>query len=644
VGLQTQLSDTGASWINGAGIGVHGEPLDLLDASVAYQYSVCLNWAVGMIALASVDTVPSNMAERLLFAFVMMTAFLFGSALVSLLSARVIDFRMSRRDKETKLRTVRRYLVESNTHHHIALAIIKQAQQRLSIQAKLNESDVPALKLLSRALISQLRFDISRASFECHPLFRFFISLEETSMQRMCSEAATSRHLPANDEVFGAGSEGVAAFVASHGTLQYKQESFRDAPASGGRREGSLFGPCFTTVDSGSAPVREVIKTVDAGSWVSEAALWVEWTHTGRLESVGESRIFIIDAERMWNALPNPGLRAFAAQYAVEFHRRVVSAKPPLASYPSDLEVPYADFCGIVSCMEPPLRVQVGLRALRMLTKEGWFGKASASQMKARLKHEIVSGKSVLVITGQGLVQRAVSVVALRLVSPSGRLFVRIGSIGDASPVPRCQLPGVKQDEGETVDETLERLLKSRMRGLLADKVELSQRMQEITEVADPELESLGIRTRCVRAVVSATIKAGKDSDALGIGCRLADARAPTSGSEGLPFSPSRPSRRVSVGRSGEQSQFCSELLQRTVWAVPRSSEAGQRAWECFAWLEPDEFDYLKASCGEPVLAYWLSLLVPPDTGATSSEYEMNYARPNPSHQTRGSFLDMPAG
>lgn len=57
---------------------------------------VALHWAVGQIALGPVDSIPQNTLERIFCVLATMIGFLFGSTLVSSLSAAMIDYQMSR--------------------------------------------------------------------------------------------------------------------------------------------------------------------------------------------------------------------------------------------------------------------------------------------------------------------------------------------------------------------------------------------------------------------------------------------------------------------------------------------------------------------------------------------------------------------
>uniref|UniRef100_A0A7S2PCK3 Ion transport domain-containing protein n=1 Tax=Zooxanthella nutricula TaxID=1333877 RepID=A0A7S2PCK3_9DINO len=643
IGTQRELSDTGATWLDGASVDVEGEHLGFLDAGFLYQYTTSFHWAISQISLGATDSMPSNSSERLVFVFATMMGFLFGSVLVSLLSAGIIDFRISRRDKIVKMRTLRRYLAESNAKSCIARAVTKQVEQRLSIQDKLDERDVHALKLLSRDLLSQLRFGMSKACFEGHPLFRLWIRIDLKCVQRVCDEAISARHFRAKDEVFSAGAEAIAAYAVSQGKFSYTRELATDL---------DLTDPGIDSMPDAVEARCSLSSEVGTGDWVSEAALWVEWTHVGRLESAADSRMLVIDADLMLRQLLHPAIRMIAREYAVQFHKRLRSAMPPLSSYPSDLVVPRTDYCDLVCAMSQAVQAEIGRQAIAELTAP------DGGKMKietAKLLEEVEAGRSVVVVTGQGLVQRVVPLVVLRLVNSDGALFAKIGRIGDAGCEPSCQLPGAKQDEGETVDETLQRLLASRMSELLADKFELGEGRQACTEVAENESKTLGLRTRYVRTVISAAIKAGQCIDAPTRRCRNTQVGDPPSSPRGrvsvgsnqvlrrfkTPWSGGHSSaRRITVRLSVAQTLQCSDFQQRIVWAVPKFRDSEPRAWECYTWLAPEEFDFLKdASGGEPVLASWLSLLVPPEGRAITTECEAIYARPKPAQKTRGTLL-----
>uniref|UniRef100_A0A7S2NC80 Uncharacterized protein n=1 Tax=Zooxanthella nutricula TaxID=1333877 RepID=A0A7S2NC80_9DINO len=249
--------------------------------------------------------------------------------------------------------------------------------------------------------------------------------------------------------------------------------------------------------------------------------------------------------------------------------------------------------------MSRDVQAQIGLQALRHA--DPWMSMSK----RARLEEEIAAGRSVVVVTGEGSVRRAVSIVALRLFNSVGSLLARIGKISDAGCEPDCELPGTKQETGETVGDSLERLVASKLK--LANRIEWNDIRKSRSEsanlnahsieaeVTEMKSRALGICTRYLRKTCSATLKEGEAIDAPSVSYRSAgDSVAPR-------FTFKFP-----------------DLLQRSVWAVPRAHDFDQGTWECYAWLSPEEFDFLtQSSDGAAMLTHWLSSLVLPSTIAT---------------------------
>lgn len=59
---------------------------------------------------------------------------------------------------------------------------------------------------------------------------------------------------------------------------------------------------------------------------------------------------------------------------------------------------------------------------------------------------------------------RTVSVVVLRVMRSDSRVFMQIGKCTGASVQPSCELPALRQEWGETAEETLDRMLATKLR------------------------------------------------------------------------------------------------------------------------------------------------------------------------------------
>jgi len=272
----------------------------------------------------------------------------------------------------------------------------------------------------------------------------------------------------------------------------------------------------------------------------------------------------------------------------VQFHQRLVSARPPWAEYPTDLCVPHTDYGDIVASMPPAVQRNISLQALALYNGSQptrW----STIGVRKNLETEVLSGRSLLVVTGDGSVRRVVSVVALHLSNSDGALFVQIGEFRGNGVAPNCQLPGTKQQPNETYSEAFQRLLGSGLDTLLQGRVQLQESHQEISQTPS---RTMGVYTKYVRTVCSANMRGG------------AAINAPS-----LAYKSPSPAHNRTLRTGPVSHPAFANVAERTVWAAPQ--RAG--AWGLYTWLQPDEFAFLAGGAsGEQTLVQWLSLLLPP--------------------------------
>merc|ERR1712176_1467394 len=99
-----------------------------------------------------------------------------------------------------------------------------------------------------------------------------------------------------------------------------------------------------------------------------------------------------------------------------------MSAIPPHAIWPNDLHVPLADFGDLVGALTEDMQEVIGMDALKAYK----WKKGMAQNGHQNLRNEIKKGKSLVILTGAGEVERVVSVVALRVERPDDHIFVQL--------------------------------------------------------------------------------------------------------------------------------------------------------------------------------------------------------------------------
>merc|ERR1719512_544708 len=121
----------------------------------------------------------------------------------------------------------------------------------------IHEDVVQITKLVTEPLRVELHFEIYSPSLATHPFFSQFMSTCPYVTKRICHSAMSTMLVGTGDIIFHAGEIPTKPrmYIISTDVLKYM-----------------LFG-------------QERASPVSAGSWISEAVLWVAWTHRGMLVS-----------------------------------------------------------------------------------------------------------------------------------------------------------------------------------------------------------------------------------------------------------------------------------------------------------------------------------------------------------------------
>jgi len=539
-------ADTGFSWVDVSDIG-GDSGMKFLESARAYQYITSIHWSMAQFTLGSIEIGCYNSVERLFNIGCLVLGLLFGSTLVSLLSATMVEYQMMRQDQTRKVRELRHYLQENSVSPGLAFLIQQQATERLRVTKKIQEKDVKALELLSRSLRTELRYEIMHPHISTHPLFHLWTSMDDYMVRGLCMDAIEYTYWRPEDEVFYAGTSTDKAYYLAKGKLVYTQY-----PES-------------------SAVEQKIQTPVSQGRWLSEAALWSHWIHVGTTKAHLPSEVLVVPAEGVMHMLKrNRDVLQITLEYGRQFHRRIVAARPPEASWPNDLEIPCTEYGDLVASMDAEIKAVIGLNAIDHVIKASWHRKMPRRGTLVRLKQEIRNGKSTIMLNAQGKVERVVSVVALRLQDSDGNIFTELGQM-EGGLKACCQLPGAKREQSELANETLQRLL-AKLR-LPSESVEVlcMERHVQYKESREYQLHSRYLRTIHVARLM---------------------------GEVELP--------RVVLGRDTAEVEGVSEEFARlTVYVSPK--EGGKCAW--YAWLCPATFERLSSVAAEPELTAWLTAL-----------------------------------
>ena len=189
---------------------------------------------------------------------------------------------------------------------------------------------------LGAALQSDLKCDIYQKHLMKYAFFRLVSSLTPGILPGLC-QCVTDVVVHPCDEVFKPGAESNAVHFVVQGSLRYLQEPMT------------------------SAVIQTQHTTVAECAWVSEAAFWIQWIHVGSLRAIGESKLITFDALGVVEGLVKDRVtREVSCLWAKQFHQCVCEARPPPSDFPTDLVVPNAEFCEIISRMGEEFRTWSG--------------------------------------------------------------------------------------------------------------------------------------------------------------------------------------------------------------------------------------------------------------------------------------------
>lgn len=561
------------------------------EMTIAYQYFSSFHWSVSQMASGAMDIAPQNSIERAFNIVCLLFGLLFGSSLVSLLSAFIIQLQDLRSEETKVLAQLRKFLRQNTFDRGTVIQVQKQVKERIGRQKRLHDKEVKGLEMISNSLRSQLKIESFAPLVNRHPLFRLWGEVESTAVEYLCCHAITYRFLEIGDDFLGVGDPGTHMYLHISGQLNYHDHGRPDTHMRGGTP--SKIGTAF----------------VEEGSWLCEAALWSIWTHVGSFVAVTACHLMCLHVATFWEAVskfPNIGL--ITKEYGRLFHQRLISSCPPTAEYPNDIYVPFTDYEEITNAMEDDLRRIIGQVSLQKLHHN--MGKRAhltiyRKEMQ-KLNTEVTSGKCTLIVNQYGLVQRVVAVVAVNVTRADGTVLVQIGSINDdGSCSPNCNLPGTKMERDETPTRAVLRLMYTEILPYMGATELLWTECSQLVK----ESEHYGVLTKYLRTVFHARLDSWFEAykiPKIYAADVISSSKSTEPGRHSAAMIFGHTSTRMNSEQPAPWKYFQEHRLHsRGVYIVTSTKMKTQ----AFAWLTEEEFKYLKSIEGKSDLEYWTKMM-----------------------------------
>lgn len=272
------------------------------DFSIGYRYGTAFHWALTQLTPASMEVTPTNSMERAYNILMIFGGMLMFSTIVSAMTQTQLHIQQISAAEKQQRQGVRRYIAANSVSIGLSSSIFlflkrnKEGHKRILL-----ERDVGAIGTLPEHMIMELRFEVFAPALTGHGLFALLGRKDLHSLQMICHNGVLEMCVLRSEDVFQNECQANHMYFVTSGSLAY-------FPG---------YEACYEEL-------------VARGRWVSEAILWIEWEHTGRLS--GESRctgLFQVNASQFLRfasqAECSSDLRRYARHFALEANEALES-------------------------------------------------------------------------------------------------------------------------------------------------------------------------------------------------------------------------------------------------------------------------------------------------------------------------------
>jgi len=264
---------------------------DATDASFNLRYITAFHWAIAQFTPAPNNHHPANEIERWYAVTSIFLGFVSFATFVASITATMTALRHKNSEKLKRNEMVRRFLEQNFVALQTSDMITAFLRQHNPRKSFILESEVVSLRLLPPGLLRQLHYEVYCQTLARHPLFYHLQAARRQTVVSICHDAASMTAYAKAEEVFNFGNDSRCMFFVTSGLLQY-----------------------FAGTEEDSSVM------VEKNSWMCEVALWIKWSHRGRLTAIDYVHLVVINAE-MFRSLARPeeisqALKVYAGLFA----------------------------------------------------------------------------------------------------------------------------------------------------------------------------------------------------------------------------------------------------------------------------------------------------------------------------------------
>jgi len=263
---------------------------DFGEASLEYRYTSSLHWSVCMFTPGSMDVQPKSSIERAFAITVLLFGLVTFSTFNGQMTAAIQQLSKISGNNVTDLWSLRRYLRQRGIKKPLFLRVTEYVEYAQDKQKDvLVESQIAALKLLSKQLCWEVRYQASFQDLNIHPFFKSLDELRSVTMHSLVAHTISQQSLAPRDQLFSTSTLSKHMHLIQAGEFRYTRPD-------------------------------ECQQMATKEDWLCEAVLWTSWIHCGSARATTGSAIISIEGSSFAQTVCQETVtRQFASEYAANY-------------------------------------------------------------------------------------------------------------------------------------------------------------------------------------------------------------------------------------------------------------------------------------------------------------------------------------
>lgn len=249
----------------------------------AIQYTTSLHWTLTQFTPASMEVFPHNLRERIINIGVLLFGLVTFTSLISRISNAMSHLQTLNSSHFLTKHKLRQWLRENKVSMNLVARVWACIKESSKQNRRTPQKDVVVLQQLPKSIMAELYHEIYEPILQTHPFLGPYIEFNLTGLRQLCSAAVSELYLFPGDELFTAGEPAAKAFFLNRGTILYDTDPSKIALAieQNVKKNTEINAPLARCNSKILESVRKKKPVIEAGQWISEVALWVEWVYRG---------------------------------------------------------------------------------------------------------------------------------------------------------------------------------------------------------------------------------------------------------------------------------------------------------------------------------------------------------------------------